>query len=141
MGGVCDEFLAEDGKVHTVVLKSGEKLPCGVVVIGAGVTPATGFIKADNAIKLERDGSVVVDSTLATGAPNLFAAGDLARFALSYWFLVTEIRYPMPFLDNKLVRIEHWGMAMTHGKIAAKNMLGRNVRGFCIFLLTTTENC
>ena len=77
------------------------------VIIGAGVSPATGFVQACDSIKFERDRSIIVDNTLATGAPGLFAAGDLAR-------------YPMPFLNDKLVRIEHWGMAMIHGKIAAR---------------------
>lgn len=112
MEAVCDSFVLDnEGDVRTVVLKDGSELPSGVVIIGAGVTPATGYIQPSDSLKFERDRSIVVDEHLATGAPGLFAAGDLARF-------------PMPLLGNKLVRIEHWGMAMIHGKIAAKNMLG-----------------
>eukprot|EP01127_Copromyxa_protea_P000424 TRINITY_DN10351_c0_g1_i1.p1 TRINITY_DN10351_c0_g1~~TRINITY_DN10351_c0_g1_i1.p1 ORF type:complete len:580 (-),score=151.92 TRINITY_DN10351_c0_g1_i1:69-1664(-) len=112
MEAVCDSFEIDDnGLVKAVVLKDGQRLECGTVVIGAGVTPATGYIQKSPLVTLARDGSVEVDATLATGAPGLFAAGDLAR-------------YPMALLDNHMVRIEHYGMAMLQGKVAAKNMLG-----------------
>eukprot|EP01126_Amoeba_proteus_P061205 TRINITY_DN818_c0_g1_i1.p1 TRINITY_DN818_c0_g1~~TRINITY_DN818_c0_g1_i1.p1 ORF type:complete len:535 (+),score=120.80 TRINITY_DN818_c0_g1_i1:194-1798(+) len=115
MGAVCDEFeCGGDGRVHRVILKDGQVLKCGVVIIGAGVIPVTDYISSTSAVKIEKDKSVLVNQYLSTGADGLYAAGDLARF-------------PLPLLDNALVRIEHWGMAMTLGKVAAKNMLGKQV--------------
>jgi len=119
MEAQCDEFkVDEHGNVHTVTLKDKTALPCSLVILGAGITPCTGYLRKQSEsgekdlVVLAGDGSVIVDETLATGAPGVYAAGDLARF-------------PLPLLDGKLVRIEHWGVAMTQGKIAAKNMLGK----------------
>jgi len=114
MEATCREFTLDETKniVTSITLADGSVLHCGVVIIGAGAFPTTDFVKESSLVKLERDRSIVVDTYLHTGAPGLFAAGDLARF-------------PLPLLENELVRIEHWGVAMTQGKIAAKNMLGQ----------------
>lgn len=97
------------GDAINVRLKSGEELTADLVVIGAGVVPATKFL-ADAGVQLARDQSVVVDEYLSTGAPALYAAGDVAR-------------YPYHLLKGELVRIEHYGQAMNEGKVAALNML------------------
>jgi len=81
--------------------------------LGAGVTPATAYIKKSDLVKKERDNSIVVDEFLWTGADGLWAVGDLAR-------------YPFRLLNDELVRIEHWGMAQTQAMIAAKNMAARS---------------
>jgi len=109
LNAVCEEFKIADNLVHTIVLKGGIEVPCDIVVIGAGVSPATGFIDG-RAVKKHQDQSIIADQYLATGAPGLYVAGDLVRF-------------PLACLDGELARIEHWGMAMTMGKVAAKNMV------------------
>jgi len=110
MDASCKEFKTTAGQVTSVILKNENEIPnVDMVVLGAGVYPATSFIKASDTIKLERDKSIVVDKYLSTGAPGLWAAGDLARF-------------PLP-LFGPSVRIEHYGMAQIQGAIAAKNML------------------
>jgi len=82
-----------------------------MVVLGAGVLPATSFITPSQSINIDpRDNSIIVDQFLFTGADGLWAAGDLAK-------------YPFAILNGKLVRIEHWGMAQTQAAIAAKNMV------------------
>jgi thioredoxin reductase len=48
-------------------------------VIGAGVSPATGFIDG-RAVKKHQDQSIIADQYLATGAPGLYVAGDLVRY-------------------------------------------------------------
>jgi len=111
LNAVAKEFQqTQDGTVHTVVLKDDTKLSADIVIIGAGVVPATSYIKESPSIKREKDGSIVVDKFLQTGAEGLFVAGDIARF-------------PLSLLDEELVRIEHWGIAQTQGAVAAKNMV------------------
>lgn len=105
---VTDAFV-QAGDAVTVRLKSGEELIADLVVIGAGVVPATAFL-VDAGVELGRDKSVVVDEYLSTGAAALYAAGDVAR-------------YPYHLLKGELVRIEHYGQAMNEGKVAALNML------------------
>eukprot|EP01121_Diplochlamys_sp_Union-15-3_P022260 TRINITY_DN9414_c0_g1_i3.p1 TRINITY_DN9414_c0_g1~~TRINITY_DN9414_c0_g1_i3.p1 ORF type:complete len:273 (+),score=55.27 TRINITY_DN9414_c0_g1_i3:399-1217(+) len=111
MQATAIEFKGNEGKVTSVILKSGEELKADVVVIGAGIRPSTAFVKESDMIKKSRDQSFLVDKYLKV-TDGLYAAGDVAS-------------YPLVFLDNKIVRIEHWGMSQIHGKIAALNMLGK----------------
>jgi 3-phenylpropionate/trans-cinnamate dioxygenase ferredoxin reductase component len=57
-------------------------------------------------------GGVVADSCLATSAPDVYVAGDIAE-------------YESVVHGGKRVRIEHWDVAENHGKTAALNMIGR----------------
>ncbi len=54
-----------------------------------------------------------MDEFLATSAPDIFAAGDVANAF-----------YPM---FGTHLRLEHWSAALNQGPVAAANMLGRNV--------------
>jgi len=109
MKRVVKEFRGVDGKVTGVLMDNGEVLDADVCIVGAGIIPATKFLKN---VKIERDGSVVVDEFLKA-ADGLYAGGDIARFP--YWLL-----------HNEHIRVEHWGMAHYHGKLAALNMLDKN---------------
>jgi NADPH-dependent 2,4-dienoyl-CoA reductase/sulfur reductase-like enzyme/nitrite reductase/ring-hydroxylating ferredoxin subunit len=89
-----------------VELESG-RLPADLVVLGVGVKPRTGL--AARAGLVVKDG-IVVDAQLRTSAPDIWAAGDVARYP--------EARSGTP------VRIEHWQAAERQGQHAAAVMLG-----------------
>jgi len=91
------------------VLKGGKGvLPCDVLVVGVGVIPNSGFITgADKG----PDGSLLTDECLQTSAEGLFASGDLAS-------------YINPKTGERQ-RVEHWDVAMTQGRLAARNMVGQ----------------
>lgn len=93
-----------------VRLTSGECLPTDLVVIGAGVEPATRQIAG---LTLLQDGGVAVDARLRI-TDGLYAAGDVARFPL--------------YGDGERIRVEHWRVAQQHGRIAAHNMMGQDIR-------------
>lgn len=93
--------------VQSVSLKDGSSLNADMVVIGIGVNPATGYL---DGLPRGSDGSITVDSSLRA-APDVFVAGDIARF---------------PY-RNSYVRIEHWRVALQLGRIAGQNMAGRKV--------------
>jgi NADPH-dependent 2,4-dienoyl-CoA reductase/sulfur reductase-like enzyme len=88
-----------------VKLDDGTVVPADVVVMGVGVRPNTALAEAAG---LKVDKGVVVDACLRTSAPNVYAAGDIARF---------------PFAAAS-ARIEHWVVAQRQGQAVARNMLG-----------------
>lgn len=104
--------VRHDGKtVSAVVLNSGEEIECDMICVGAGVTPTTSFIKGVELAK--PDNSLLCDAFMKVeGADALYAAGDIARF-------------PLKMLNNRLARIEHWGMALKQGQIAALSMVNK----------------
>ncbi|MFF3248638.1 NAD(P)/FAD-dependent oxidoreductase [Streptomyces sp. NPDC002870] len=102
--GTAVETIEGIGRVESVRLADGSILPADLVVVGIGAAPATGWLTASG---LELDDGVVCDRYLRTGAPGVYAAGDLAR-----WF--------NPVLD-RTVRLEHWTTAAEQGALAARN--------------------
>lgn len=93
--------------VEAVRLADGTRLPCDVAVVGIGAAPRLGLARAAG---LEVGAGVLVDATLETGAPGIFAAGDVA-----------EVDHPV--LGRRL-RVEHRWSALTQGPWAAAGMLG-----------------
>lgn len=99
-----------DETVREVVLENGTRIAADAVLIGTGVSPATGFIEG---LPLGKDGGVIVNAGMQA-APGLYAAGDVAVFPLH------ENQEPL--------RIEHWRVAQQHARIAAQNMCGARNR-------------
>jgi NADPH-dependent 2,4-dienoyl-CoA reductase/sulfur reductase-like enzyme/predicted acylesterase/phospholipase RssA len=100
------------GRIREVETASGMRLPCDLLIVSIGVTPATDFL-AGSGLALD-GGLIVVDDQLRTSAPNVFAAGD-----------VTSFHDPV-FARRR--HIEHWDNAVKQGRLAALNMLGRRMR-------------
>jgi NADPH-dependent 2,4-dienoyl-CoA reductase/sulfur reductase-like enzyme/nitrite reductase/ring-hydroxylating ferredoxin subunit len=92
-----------------VILDDGSGVAADLVVIGIGVIPRTDL--GDSA-GLNVDDGIVVDDHLLTSDPNIWAAGDVAR-------------YPGP--DGEPVRVEHWVLAERQGQAVARNMLGNDM--------------
>ena len=95
-------------RAERVVLADGETIDCDLVVAGIGVTPR---IELARAAGIEVGDGVLVDGQLQTGAPGIFAAGDIANFA-------------HPLFGNRRMRVEHWANAGDQGPFAARAMLG-----------------
>ena len=106
------EFIGEEGQLTGVKLFEGKVVPCDIAVIAVGVRPSTDFILGSS-IPVNKDGSVTTNEFLAV-APDVFAAGDIAMF-------------PSSFCQGEHVRIEHWQVAQNHGRIAALNILKKQV--------------
>jgi 3-phenylpropionate/trans-cinnamate dioxygenase ferredoxin reductase subunit len=112
-GEELERFEGADGRVTTVVLKSGLTLEADAVVIGAGAVPDV-MLARSAGLTLGQSGGVEVDSRLRTSADGVYAAGDIAE-------------YESVVHGGRRLRIEHWDVAFNQGKTAALNMLGKDV--------------
>jgi nitrite reductase (NADH) large subunit len=68
--------IAGEAHVEAVRLKDGRELPCGLVVMAAGVRPETGLAKAAG---LSTERGILVDDQLATSHPDIFAIGECVQ--------------------------------------------------------------
>jgi 3-phenylpropionate/trans-cinnamate dioxygenase ferredoxin reductase subunit len=100
------QFVGAQGRVERVVTNAGEDIEADVVVIGVGITPNTELAAAAG---LGVDDGVVVNEYLEA-ADAIYAAGDIAR-------------YHSPTLGRHL-RVEHYDVALQHGRTAGANMAG-----------------
>ncbi|MFT7034628.1 MAG: NAD(P)H-nitrite reductase large subunit [Cyclobacteriaceae bacterium] len=67
----------ENGRVKAVVTGDGETIECQFVGLTAGVSPNIGLVK-ESAIEFNR--GILVDETLKTNIPDVYAVGDCAEF-------------------------------------------------------------
>jgi 3-phenylpropionate/trans-cinnamate dioxygenase ferredoxin reductase component len=104
------EAFEGDGSVARVRTSDGRAIECDFAVVGIGVAPR---VELAQRAGLGVDNGVVVDEKLQTSAPNVFAAGDVARA----W-------HP---LYGEQIRVEHWANALHQGPAAAQAMLGEPV--------------
>lgn len=98
--------LEGDRRVERVTLTDGRRIEANAVLIGVGAKPETTL--AEQAGLRVEDG-IVVDAQLRTSVPDVYAAGDVARF---------------PALSGGSVRVEHFDNAYIGGAVAGANMAG-----------------
>ena len=103
------EAIVGNGAARGVRTTDGVVIEGDLVVVGVGVTPRVELAR-DAGLTLEN--GILVDEFLATSAPDVFAAGDVA----STW----NTRY------DRRIRMEHWANALNQGQTAARNMLGQH---------------
>lgn len=102
----------DSSKVGSVELKDGTSLEADLVIEGVGVKPATGFLRDNASVTLEKDGSLKTDESFAvTGLQDVYAIGDIATYP-----------YHGPGGNGTPVRIEHWNVAQNAGRSVANTI-------------------
>jgi NADPH-dependent 2,4-dienoyl-CoA reductase/sulfur reductase-like enzyme len=89
-----------------VLIDGGWHEPADIVVVGIGVTPATGWLEGSG---LETRDGLVCSADLNAGRPLVYGAGDMVR-----WY--------NPLFDEEM-RVEHWTNAAEQGAAAASNLI------------------
>ncbi len=108
LGDGVDSFVPAGDDV-TVKLKSGKQLTAGLVVLAIGVR-ANSQIAKDAGLEVNPRGGIVVDDTLHTSDPSIYAVGDVIE--------VTDY----VFKDRTMIPLA--GPANKQGRIAANNIAG-----------------
>jgi NAD(P)H-nitrite reductase large subunit len=90
-----------------VHLRSGQRLPTDLVIIGKGTQPNTELARATDIVT---DVGILVDETMATSAEGVYAAGDVAQ--------ATHC------VTGRRVCYGTWTNACDQGRIAGLNMIG-----------------
>lgn len=93
----CSAVFLEDGRKHFA----------NIVLVGIGAVPN---VELAQAAGLATDNGIMLDETLATSDPDIFAAGDCCSFPHR--------------LYGERIRLEAWRNAREQGAAAAANMLG-----------------
>jgi NADPH-dependent 2,4-dienoyl-CoA reductase/sulfur reductase-like enzyme len=113
LGPEVAQLFADLHRAHGVDLRLGTPVTeeamaaADVVVVGIGAIPATGLAEQAG---LDVDRGVLVDETLRTSDPDIYAIGDVAS-------------QQHPVLGRR-IRVEHWDTAIEQGKVAAHNLAG-----------------
>jgi NADPH-dependent 2,4-dienoyl-CoA reductase/sulfur reductase-like enzyme len=108
LGAALEVITLDDrGRANGVRLADGTLIPADTVVIGIGVSPDVVLAEAAG---LATDNGVLVDASLRTSDPDIFAVGDIANHA-------------HPSLGIR-VRVEHRATALKQPAVAVAAMLG-----------------
>jgi NADPH-dependent 2,4-dienoyl-CoA reductase/sulfur reductase-like enzyme len=99
--------LNRSGEQAVVETNGGLRLTVDAVVAGIGIVPNTDLATAAG---IGADGGILVNERLRTSHPDVFAAGDVARFFA-------------PALGTR-IRVEHEDNAVTMGRAAGRSMAG-----------------
>src|SRR3954462_4764709 len=95
-------------RAGALVLEDGSTVEGDVFLAGVGVAPD---VQLAQEAGLTVDDGVVVDASLRSSDPAVFAAGDVASAFHPFY--------------NRHLRVEHWANALHQPQVAARSMLGQ----------------
>lgn len=106
-GEEVTEMSVADGRVTGVTTKSGDHIPCQIISLAVGIAPNRELAEAAGA---EVAAGIVVDDSMRTSLPDVFAAGDCAQVRQA---------------DGSAAPAEMlWYVAAHMGRVAGANMTG-----------------
>ncbi|MCL2372436.1 MAG: FAD-dependent oxidoreductase [Defluviitaleaceae bacterium] len=98
LGREINQVNENAGKVDSITLNFGQKLPCDMLVMAIGSSPSIGFLAGSD---IACNGGITVDKYLATNINDIYAAGDVTGLS------------------------GIWPNAVKQGETAASNMCGQ----------------
>ena len=107
--GVSLKSIAGQEKVEEVKLEDGTKIKTDMVILSVGVKPQLDLAKKAG-LKIGETGGVIVDATMRTSNPDIYAAGDIVE--------------SLHLVSGKKVRIPLAGSATKQGRVAGANAAG-----------------
>ncbi len=110
LGVTVEEITTAGGAATGLRLGDGSTVDADAVLVAVGAAPNTDLAAAAG-LSVGPDGGVLVDSTLRTSDPDVFAVGDIAA-----------AEHP---LFGTRIRTEHWANALKQPAAAAAGMLGK----------------
>ena len=109
----ADTVMGEDKIIREIILDNGEKLPCDLIIVAAGVRSAVAGMEGEGIVI---DRGIKVDDYLQTGAEGVYAAGDVTGLS------------------------GIWPNAQKQGETAALNMCGSHVEYTDRYAIKNTIN-
>ena len=109
----ADTVMEEDKIIREIILDNGEKLPCDLIIVAAGVRSAVAGMEGEGIVI---DRGIKVDDYLQTGAEGVYAAGDVTGLS------------------------GIWPNAQKQGETAALNMCGSHVEYTDRYAIKNTIN-
>ena len=106
--GTDVESIGRTDEGFEVAVAGGEPVSGQTVLLAAGVRPRIRLAE-EAGLEMER-GGVVTDSSMRTSAPGIFAVGDIA--------------FAMNESAGSRQKVEHWGDALEHGRVAGTVLAG-----------------
>ncbi len=103
------EICAPDGTATGLRLRDGSTVAADALLVAVGARPNVEL--AEQAGLSMGDGGVLVDASLCTSDPDIYAVGDIAA-----------AEHP---LFGSRIRTEHWANALKQPAVAAAGMLGK----------------
>lgn len=104
-----EEITTEGGQASGLKLRDASTVAADAVLVAVGAKPNVDL--ADQAGLSMGDGGVLVDASLRTSDPDIYAVGDIAA-----------AEHP---LFGTRIRTEHWANALKQPAVAVAGMLGR----------------
>jgi rhodanese-related sulfurtransferase len=112
LGQSAEAFEEAPGGL-VIRLKSGQRLPAQLVILGVGVRPEN-KLAVDAGLEVGPRGGIRVNDYLQTSDPDIYAVGDAIEV--------------MDFVSGDSTQVPLAGPANRQGRIAADNIFGRSVK-------------
>jgi 3-phenylpropionate/trans-cinnamate dioxygenase ferredoxin reductase component len=106
--GTDVESIERKDEGFEVAVAGGDTVSGQTVLLAAGVRPRTQLAE-EAGLAMER-GGIVTDSSMRTSAPGILAVGDIA--------------FAMNEAAGSRQKVEHWGDALEHGRVAGTVLAG-----------------